>query len=178
MNEIKRRGLVKDDIMEEKFRLNYLLSPFLTENSAKRSWNPSSNSSFHGGNYNLGSQADFYSKFPIVQSTSEKRNHPTSHHGTDALAFSLSDRNSYRGGDTSITDPTKAGMSTTSWSNLDLVTKDFFHNSLDRMNKDGSLGIRGLRNEKSGKEHLFDDHCGMPYISQYLLFAFVCTSIF
>lgn len=160
MNEIKRRGIVRDDVMEEKFRLSYLLSPVFTEN-AKRSWNSSSNSIFSGGTYNLGFSANLYSKFPVVESTSEKRNHQTSQHVTDALTFSLCHRNSYRG-DTSIANPTKVEVSANLWSSLDLVTKDFFHGSLDRMNKEGSLSIRGSRNESNGKKHLFDDHGGKP----------------
>ncbi|XP_057769620.1 uncharacterized protein LOC130989618 isoform X2 [Salvia miltiorrhiza] len=189
MNEIKRRGMNKDEVVEEKFRLSYLLSPFPTEN-AKRSWNPSHNTIFRGGTYNLGFQERF-SKFPVAESTSEKRNHlaacdgddknslcavQASQHGANALTFGLYNRNGYPG-DERIINPrngvsdrlvlSRAEISGNSCSNLNLVTKDFFHGSLDIMNKEGSLSIRGLRNERSGKEHLSDDYAEKRRIDKH-----------
>ncbi|KAL1538750.1 pentatricopeptide repeat-containing protein-like protein [Salvia divinorum] len=175
MAEIKRRGMNKTDVMEEKLRSSYLLSPFPTENT-KRSWNPSGNNIFRGGTYNLGFQERF-PKFPVVQSTPEKRSHlaacdgdnrlhllgiQTSQHGADALPFSLCNRNGYPG-DERMTNPrngvsdrlalSRPEMSGNPCSNLNLVTKDFFHDSRDGMSKEGSLSIRGLRNERSGPDY-------------------------
>ncbi|XP_042022396.1 uncharacterized protein LOC121769724 [Salvia splendens] len=170
MTEIKRREMNKTDVMEEKFRSSYLLSPFPTENM-KRSWNPSNNTIFRGGTYSLGFQERF-SKFPAVQ----KRNHlaacdgddrlylrgvQTSQHGAGALSFSLYDRNGYQPGDERITNPrngvsdrlalSRAEISENPCSSLNLVTKDFFHD--DRMSKEGSVSIHGLRNERSGPDY-------------------------
>ncbi|KAH6830377.1 hypothetical protein C2S53_007543 [Perilla frutescens var. hirtella] len=198
MNEIKRRGINREDVMEEKFQLSYLFTPFPIEN-AKKSLNSCHSSSQHlvssceprilnnsivpSGNYNLGFPAEPYfsntkkqmqerfSKFPIVESTSEKRNHQTacdrdnkfslsavqtSQHGGDTLTFDLYSRKNYPGEISSAnpTDLSRAQISATSCSNLNLVTKDFFHDSLDRMNKEDPLSTLGLRNERSGKEHL------------------------
>lgn len=170
MSEIKRRGTNTTDAMDEKFRSSYLLSPFPTENT-KRSWNPSNNTIFRGGTYNLGFQERF-SKFPVV----EKRNHlaacdgderlylrgvPTSQHGAGALSFSLYSTNGYHPGDERITNPrngvsdrlalSRAEISENPRSNLNLVTKDFFHD--DRMSKEGSVSIHELWNERSGPDY-------------------------
>lgn len=193
MNEIKRRGINKEeDAMEEKYQLSYLFNPFPIEN-AKKPWNSCHSSSQHllssceprimnnsivsNGSYNLGFPADScfsdmekrmqerFSKFPIVESSSEKRNHQTcdrdnrfslsavqtSQHGEDALTFDLYSRKKYTG-EISLANPTdlsRAEISANSRLNLNLVPKDFFHDSLDRMNKEDPLSI-GLR---SGKEH-------------------------
>lgn len=193
MNEIKRRGINKDDVMEDKFQLSYFFSPFPTDNAKRQdkrslsSYEPQvlNNSSLPGGTYNLGFPANSYfsnmekrvqesfSKFPIVESTSEKRNHgtacdradkfslsavQTSQLGADALTFSLYNRSHYPR-EISMSKPTD-GLSANSGSNLNLVTKDFFRDSRDSMNKEGPLSILGLKNERSGNEHPSDDYAG------------------
>ncbi|KAI3452258.1 hypothetical protein Pfo_008923 [Paulownia fortunei] len=124
-----------------------------------------------------------FPKLPGVESTSGNRNHQasydrdtklslsalqTSQRNADALTFNLCFKRTNHQGDLSITNPTdgipdsltlsRGEVSANSCSNFNLVTKDFFQNSLDGMNGGSSLSIQGLRNERTEKEHLSDDY--------------------
>ncbi|XP_011098690.2 uncharacterized protein LOC105177292 isoform X2 [Sesamum indicum] len=116
---------------------------------------------FPNGTYTLGIPADIYHrnlekrmqerfcKLQGVEIASTNRNHPAAY------------------GDTSLTNPrdgvpdgptlSRGEVTPNTCSNFNLMTRDFFQNSLDAKNG-SSLSILGSRNERSGKEHHSDDH--------------------
>ncbi|KAL0343843.1 UNVERIFIED_CONTAM: hypothetical protein Sangu_1271700 [Sesamum angustifolium] len=92
----------------------------------------------------------------------------TSQCDTEALGFNLCFIRTNHPGDTSITNPrdgvsdgltlSRGEVTPNTCSNFNLMTRDFFQNSLDGMNGSSSRSILGSRNERSEKEHLSDDH--------------------
>ncbi|KAK4417627.1 hypothetical protein Salat_2175400 [Sesamum alatum] len=124
-----------------------------------------------------------FCKLQGVEIASANRNHPasygrdaklshtavqTSQCDTEALGFNLCFKRTNHPGDTSITNPrdgvpdgltlSRGEVTPNSCSNFNLMTRDFFQNSLDGMKGRSSLSILESMNGRSGKEHLSDDH--------------------
>ncbi|PIN00546.1 hypothetical protein CDL12_26952 [Handroanthus impetiginosus] len=83
----------------------------------------------------------------------------TPQRNSDSSTFDLYFKRANHPEDFRITNP-RGEISAYSGSNVNLVMKDFFHNSIDRTNRESSWSILGFRNERRGKEQPSDDYAG------------------